>query len=191
MPKSKLAELIASASVEELAQLGITPAAQAAALQESHEASKPRKKVTTRKVKKVWDASIAHPPAGFRWIFNRLNRPFENQFDGMVYAFDAHEYRLVTLEVARFLWSQSIISYNPVTRRGLRALALDPYSPDQLEPNEAAGFGESLEEPKNVELIDRSQDPNPMGRSTHGEKTRAAVVSVTEPGGTSLPLGPK
>lgn len=187
MPKSKLAELIASATAEELAELGITPAAQAVALQERHEIAHPRKKVTTRKVKKVFEASIAHPPAGFRWIYNRLPRPYENQFDGMVYAFDANEYRLVTLDVARFLWSQSVISYNPVTGRGTRALALDPFSSDKLEPNEDAGFGEPLPEPKNVELIDRTQDDNPMGRSTGGEKTRSAVVSVTEPAGTALP----
>ena len=189
MPKSKLAELIASATADELRELGITPAAQAVALQERHEEMRPkRKKSTVRKVKKVFDASIAHPPAGFRWIYNRLTSPFEHQFDGMVYAFDSNEYRLVTLDVARFLWAHSIISYDPVSGKGLRALALDPFSPDQLEPNEADGFGEKLVDPKNAELIDRSVDPNPAGKiAGGGVKTRPAVVSVTHPVGTNLP----
>ena len=188
MPKSKLADLIAAATPAELAALGITPAAQAVALQERHEEMRPkRKKSTVRKVKKVFDASIAHPPAGFRWIYNRLTEPFEYQFDGMVYAFDPHEYRLVMLDTGRFLWSHSIISYDPVTGKGLRALALDPFSPDQLEPNETEGFGEKLVDPKNAELIDRSQDDNPTGKRAKGEKTRAAVVSVSEARGTNLP----
>ena len=189
MPKSKLAELIASATPDELRELGITPAAQAAALQERHETMRPkRKKSTVRKVKKVFDASIAHPPAGFRWIFNRLTEPFEYQFDGMVYAFDPHEYRLVLLDVGLFLWSHSIISYDPTTGKGLRALALDPFSSDQMEPTESEGFGEKLVDPKNAELIDRSQDPNPAGKiAGGGVKTRPAVVSVTHPVGTNLP----
>ena len=188
MPKSKLADLIASATPAELAALGITPAAQAVALQERHEEMRPkRKKSTVRKVKKVFDASIAHPPAGFRWVYNRLDTPYELQFDGMVYAFDSHEYRLVTLDVARFLWAHSIISYDPSTGKGLRALALDPFSPDQLEPNEAVGFGEKLVDPKNAELIDRSRDDNPTGKSARGEKTRAAVVPVGAPSGSNLP----
>ena len=188
MPKSKLAELIASATPDELRELGITPAAQAVALQERHEEMRPkRKKSTVRKVKKVFDASIAHPPAGFRWIYNRLTEPFEYQFDGMVYAFDPHEYRLVMLDVGLFLWSHSIISYDPTTGKGLRALALDPFSPDQIEPNETEGFGETLADPKNAELIDRSHDDNPTGKRARGEKTRAAIVSVTEAPGTNLP----
>ena len=188
MPKSKLAELIAAATPEELAELGVTPQAQAAALQERHEATRPkRKKSTTRKVKKVWDASISHPPAGFRWVYNRLTSPWETQFDGMVYAFDPNEYRLVTLDVGRFLWAHSIIQYDPSTGKGLRALALDPFSPDQLEPNEAVGFGEKLVDPKNAELIDRSRDDNPTGKSARGEKTRAAVVPVGAPAGSNLP----
>lgn len=188
MPKSKLAELIASATPEELAELGITPAAQAAAITEKREASKPKKRVTTRKVKKVFDASIAHPPAGFRWAYNRLPRPYENMFDGMVYSFDAHEYRLLTLDVARFLWSQSIIQYDPTGRRGVLALALDPLSPNMMEEAEAEGFGEPMADPKNPELIDRSRDDNPLGKTAGpGIKTKAALVSITASAGTSLP----
>ena len=187
MPKSKLADLIASSTPEELAELGITPQAQAVALQERHTATRPKKKPTTRRVKKVYDASIAHPPAGFRWVYNRLTSPWETQFDGMVYAFDPNEYRLITLDVARFLWAHSIISYEPTSGKGLRAIALDPFSPDQLEPNEADGFGEKMDDPKNAELIDRSRDDNPTGKSARGEKTRAAVVPVGAPSGSNLP----
>ena len=188
MPKSKLAELIAAASKEELAELGITPAAQAAAIIEKRQASHPKKRVTTRKVKKVFDASLVHPPAGFRWVYNRLDRPYESMFDGMVYAFDEHEYRLVTLDVARFLWSQSVISYDPTKRSGVRALALDPFSEDLIEAAEADGFGEALVDPKNVELLDRSNDPNPVGKSAGaGIKTKPAVVPIGNPSGTSLP----
>jgi len=186
MPKSKLAELIASATAEELAEIGITPAAQAAAIVGAREAKKP-KRVTTRKVKKVFDASIAHPPAGFRWAYNRLDRPYENMFDGMVYAFDAHEYRLLTIDVARFLWSQAIIQYDPTGRRGVRALALDPLSPDMMEEHEAEGFGEPMADPKNAELLDRSRDDNPVGKTPlGGVKTRPALVAVSASSGTNL-----
>lgn len=188
MPKSKLADLIASATAEELKELGITPAAQAAALQEQQALRKPKKVVTTRKVKKVFEgfAGMA-PPGGFRWIYNRLNEPYENMFDGMVYAFDPNEYRLVTVDVARFLWSQSVISYDPSNRRGLRALALDPISSDMMEASEAEGFGEPMVSLQNAELMDRSTDPNPVGKSAGaGVKTKPAIVSVTA-SGTNLP----
>lgn len=189
MPKSKLAEMIASATPEELAEIGITPAAQAAAIQEKQEAKKPKKRVTTRKVKKVFSGFAGmHPPAGFRWAYNRLDRPYESMFDGMVYAFDPHEYRLLTLDVARFLWSQSIIQYDPTGRRGLRALALDPLSPNMMEKEEAEGFGEQLADPKNAELMDRSRDPNPVGKSAGpGVTTKPALLSIASASGTNLP----
>ena len=188
MPKSKLAELIASASSEELAELGITPAAQAAAITEKRQATHPKKRVTTRKVKKVFEAGLSHPPAGFRWAYNRLNRPYESMFDGMVYAFDEHEYRLLTVDVARFLWSQAIIQYDPTGRRGVRALALDPLSPDMMEEHEAEGFGEPMVDPKNAELLDRSRDANPVGKTPPGGiKTRPALVAVSAARGTNLP----
>lgn len=188
MPKSKLAELIAAATPEELAELGITPAAQAAAIQEKQAARKPKKRVTTRKVKKVFEGfSGMIPPGGFRWAYNRLDRIYESMFDGIVYAFDPHEYRLLTIEVARFLWAQSVISYDPTKRFGVRALALDPLSPSLMEAHEADGFGEPMGDPKNVELLDRSTDPNPIGKSTGGIKTKPAVVSITA-GATALPL---
>ena len=194
MPKSKLvlttptlAELLAQATPAELKALGINPAAQAAALQDEQNAKK-QKRVTTRKVKKVFDAGMAHPPTGFRWVYNRLDREFELMFDGMVYAFDSHEYRLVTLDVARFLWNRSLIQYDPTGTRGLRALALDPLSPDQMEDVESEGFGEPLADPKNAELLDRSRDANPMGRSTGGLKTKPAMLPIGEAGGSNLPL---
>jgi hypothetical protein len=187
MPKSKLAELIAAATPAELSELGITPAAQAAAIVEKRQAKKP-KRVTTRKVKKVFDASLVHPPVGFRWAYNRLDRPFESMFDGMVYAFDEHEYRLLTLDVAKFLWSQSVISFDPTKPRGVRALALDPFSDQMTEPDESNGFGEPLADPKNAELIDRSTDPNPAGKGAGpGVKTRPAVLSISAASGTNLP----
>jgi len=186
VPKSKLAELIASATAEELAEVGITPAAQAAAIVGAREARKP-KRVTTRKVKKVFEAGLSHPPAGFRWAYNRLDRPYESMFDGMVYAFDEHEYRLLTLDVARFLWNQSIIQYDPTGRRGVRALAMDPFSPDLMEEHEAEGFGEPMADPQNVELLDRSRDNNPLGKSTGGLKTKPVLIPVTSSGGSLLP----
>lgn len=184
---STLAELLAKATPAELAALGIAPAAQAAALQEARDAKKP-KRVTTRKVKKVFDASIAHPPQGFRWAYNRLDRPYEGMFDGMVYAFDPHEYRLVTHDVARFLWNRSLIQYDPMGARSLRALALDPLSTDIIEPEEHEGFGEPLTDPKNAELLDRSQEANLTGQSAGpGVKTKPVLLRVGETGGSNLP----
>jgi hypothetical protein len=199
MPKSKLAdalapgrtlaEMVAEASPEELLALGLTPAAQAAAIIQKRQASHPKKKVTTRKVKKVFDASLVHPPVGFRWCYNRLDHAFEGMFNGMVYAFDEHEYRLLTVDVAKFLWTASVISYDPTKTRGVRALALDPFSDEMMEPDESKGFGEPLVDPKQAELLDRTNNPNPTGKSAGpGVTTKVALLGIgATVGGTNLP----
>lgn len=202
MPKSKLAEAIAEGSEEVIQEVttpvdddavlaiplsALPPKVRADQITKLLAEKKRKKAPTTRKVKKVFRGEHAVPPAGFRWAYNRLPRAYESMFDGMVYAFDPNEYRLLTQEVAYFLWSQSIVQYDPTTRRGIRALALDPHV--QMEEIESDGFGEPMEDPRNIELFDRSGDPNPAGRvASGGQKTRPAVVSVSRPDRTGLPL---
>lgn len=173
MPKSKLAEGIAEATMP--------PEAQAAVITE---AMKPRRKRTTRKVKQVFSAEHAVPPAGFRWVYNRLTVPYESMFDGMVYAFEPNEYRLLKDDTAYFLWANAIIQYSPVTGVGLRALAMD--ANHQMEKAESEGYGVPLEPPQNPELVDRTGIS--QVRVKGGEIARPVLVAVMDrPAGTSLP----
>ena len=55
-------------------------------------------------------------PVGFQWLYNRLNRQFEMQFDLQPWAFEPHELRLAPLDVARFLHYNSIIKVDLKTR---------------------------------------------------------------------------
>lgn len=83
---------------------------------------------------------------GSEYIYNRLDRKFEKQYDGAVYIFDAHEVRLMPEAVARWFWAKSVISYEPVTGQEVRAL-VTPEDPT---------FGVPFEGRLGPELFDRS-----------------------------------
>lgn len=185
MPKSNLSEEIAGIGKPTEGVPTVPPDAEAAMIQEAlaKKPVKPRRKRTTRKVKQVFDASKATPPAGFRWAYNRLTIPYESMFDGMVYAFEPNEYRLLHADTAYFLWANAVIQYSPVTGLGLRAIALDPSI--QMEAMESEGYGVPMDPPKNPELIDRRGIEHV--RVPGGFITTPGLVSVTNPTGTTLP----
>ena len=114
-------------------------------------------------------------PPGFRWVKNRLERPYDGLFDGQTYVFSPQESRLMTTEIAEFLHNQSLISINASTYEGTRALALD----GSLE------FDVPITTDRPLELLDRSDDDNPIGRGTGGLKTHAAQVRVRGGGRTT------
>ena len=110
------------------------------------------------------------PPPGFIWVYNRLPHVYEGMWDSNSFIFEANEYVLMALDVGNFLHSKSVISYNPTTGSAIRALAI----------KDSKGWGEPLtrEEVEGVELIDRSDDDNPIGWGTGGIKTKATAMKV-------------
>jgi hypothetical protein len=108
------------------------------------------------------------PPSGFRWVFNRLGRYYEDMFDHVVYGFGPHEFKLLPAtpenDVAGYLANNSIFQIEPT----LVALVM----------NDEPGYGEHLEETESRELYDRRNNPNPAGRGLGGLKTTPTLVPV-------------
>lgn len=113
------------------------------------------------------EAPTQRLPAGWVWLWNRLNRQWEWQFDGIPQVFEPFEFRPVTEEIAGCLYAHSIISYSD-DGGVVRCLA--------VEGDE--GWCVPLEDPTNVELIDRTTDDNPIGWGTGGEETKAVAIKV-------------
>jgi len=108
------------------------------------------------------------PPVGFQWLYNRLDRQFEMQFDLQPWVFEPHELRLAPQDVAKFLHYNSIIKIDLTTSRGVRALV----------PEGDVDFMVPYNDGGSDELIDRSKNDNPLGRGTGGIKTHAAKIPV-------------
>ena len=119
--------------------------------------------------------ALTAAPSGFRWVKNRLGRSYDGLFDGQTFVFAPQEERLMTTEIAEFLHNQSLISINASTYEGTRALALDG----------SREFEEPITMERPLELLDRSDDDNPIGRGTGGLKTHAAQVRVRGGGRTT------
>lgn len=113
-------------------------------------------------------ALLKPAPKGSEYIFNRLNRKFEKLFDGLPYIFDAFEERLMPKAIADFMYRSSVIKYEPVTGREVRAL-VTPDDPD---------YGQPYEEDPGIELFDRSLSDNYTQRGTNGVPTKAKTVEV-------------
>lgn len=107
-------------------------------------------------------------PVGFQWLYNRLGRDFEMQFDLQPWLFEPHEMRLAPNDVARFLHHNSVVKVDLTTSSGVRALV----------PEGDKAFLVPYDEDGSDELIDRSKNDNPLGRGTGGVKTRAVKVPV-------------
>jgi hypothetical protein len=103
---------------------------------------------------------------GHKWVYNRLNSPYEIEFDSRPFAWQAHEFREIPTDVAHHLCSWSVLQL-PVSGPPVRALALEGKK----------GYGAPFKtKERPVELIDRSVDANPMGRGTGGIPTKAKVL---------------
>ena len=119
--------------------------------------------------------TLSQAPPGFRWVKNRLSRSYDGLFDGHTFVFQPQESRLLTSDIAEFLHSQSLIRLNVSTYEGTRALALDG----------SREFEEPITTDEPLELLDRSDDDNPIGRGTGGIKTHVARVRVRGGGRTT------
>jgi len=106
-------------------------------------------------------------PPGWIWMWNRLSQYWEYPFDNIPQKFDPFEFKPVTEEIAGMLWAHCIIDYSN-EGGAIRCLA--------VEGDE--GWCVPLEDPENVELVNRAEDDNPIGWGTGGEDTRAVAVKV-------------
>ena len=113
-------------------------------------------------------------PPGFCWVYNRLPRSYEAMFDFRMFEFGPNESRLMPDDVALFLTSNSIISVDLSTSKGVRALVAQYRESGKENPE----FGQPYTTPPGDEVIDRSSGDNPMGRGTGGIKTHAAKIAV-------------
>lgn len=113
-------------------------------------------------------ALLKKAPQGSEFVFNRLNKKFEKLFDGFPYVFEPLEERLMPKAIAEFMYRGSVIKYEPVTGREIRAL-VTPDDPD---------YGQPYEEDLGIELLDRSVNDNYTQRGTNGVPTKAKTVEV-------------
>ena len=107
-------------------------------------------------------------PPGFAYLKNRGTLPYEEMFDGRVYAFAPGEVKLLSNETATFLRSFSLVQVDLERNTGERVLVT------QDDPK----WNETLDTSDYIELVDRSSGDNPVGRGTGGIKTHAAVIPV-------------
>lgn len=106
-------------------------------------------------------------PPGWVWMWNRLGRDWEYPFDNIPQMFGPFEFKPITEEIAGMLWAHCIIDYSS-EGGAIRCLS--------VEGDE--GWCLPLEDPTNVELINREDDDNPVNWGTGGEETRAVAVKV-------------
>ena len=108
-------------------------------------------------------------PRNHTRIFNRLREQYSTPFDGIPVEFGPNEYQDHPTELANFLAANSVIAFaGPVAIRALVLQGKKGYSMPFKNPR-----------PK-VEMIDRSVDPNPIGRGTGGLKTTPKVITLGE-----------
>jgi hypothetical protein len=113
-------------------------------------------------------AELTPAPPGFAYLKNRGTGPYEEMFDGRVYAFTPGEVKLLPEEAATFLKSFSLVQVDLERNTGERVLVT------QDDPK----WEESLDTSEYIELVDRSYGDNPAGGGTGGIKTHAAVIPV-------------
>jgi hypothetical protein len=114
-------------------------------------------------------SELSPAPPGFAYLKNRGTLPYEELFDGQVYAFAPGEVKLLPEETATFLHSFSLVQVDLERNTGDRVLV------KQDDPK----WNESLDTSEYIELVDRSFGDNPTGRGTGGMKTRATVIPVS------------
>ena len=110
-------------------------------------------------------------PAGFRLVYNRLNRKYERMFDGVVYQFDPHETLMLAEQVAEFISVRSVVSFDPFMNESVHALVMNG-DPD---------FERPYDEPLEDELMSRKTTDKYFLGNTGGAPTHPEVIAV--PGG--------
>ncbi len=110
-------------------------------------------------------------PAGFRLVYNRLDKKFERMFDGATYQFAPHETLMLPEAIAEFISLRSVIKYDPFTSDAVHALVMDG------DPDFEREYTEKLED----ELMSRKTTDKYFLGNTGGVATHPEVVGV--PGG--------
>ena len=105
---------------------------------------------------------------GQRFVYNRLPFKFEKFFDGRPFEFDAHEEVSLPVEIAEFMYRNSVIPYEPVTGEAVRALVT----------TEDEQYGVPYLNAIGPELLSREVSDNYIQRGTGGVPTTAKVVAV-------------
>ena len=121
---------------------------------------------------------LAPAPAGFQWIYNRLETKYVKTFDGIAEEFAPHEYRMLSAATAGFLVERSIVKE-------------DPFDPSRtlfaLVPEGDPNFGIPLPQADlGIERMDRTHGDYVVKPSKDGIKTTAQVVPVQ---GQKLAIG--
>ena len=93
-------------------------------------------------------------PAGMVWTFNRGPQRFIWQYDALVYEIEGHDMMLFPERVGRHGRKRSLISLDPILNTAVFQVVLE----------EDKKFGVPLRIVNRLELIDRTTDPNPLGR---------------------------
>lgn len=121
---------------------------------------------------------LAPAPAGFQWVYNRLETKFVKMFDGIAEEFAPHEYRMLPAAAAAFLAERSIVKEDP----------FDPTaSLFAIVPEGDPVFGVPLpKEAVGIERLDRSHGDYVVKPSKDGIKSTAQVVPVQ---GQKLAIG--
>lgn len=105
------------------------------------------------------------------WVFNKLNESFSVDFNSEPQEFEAHEFREYPEPIARFLAAKSTFMFQS-NNKEVRALVNDGKK----------GFGEAhpdtVTAKGRIEMIDRGENPNPLGRGTDGVPTKPKVIHV-------------
>ena len=113
-------------------------------------------------------ATMLREKSGIRYVYNRLAVSFEKFFDGRPYKWESHEAIPLPEDVAKFMYSTSVVSYEPVTGQAVRALV--------TTDDEKYGIPYVAE--LGPELISREISDNYTQRGTGGLPTKAKIVAI-------------
>lgn len=106
-------------------------------------------------------------PAGMLWVFNRTPDTFIWQYDSLIYEIEGHDMMLFPERIARHGRKRSLLSLDLIANTALFKLVLED------DPK----FGVPLRVVNRLELIDRTNDDNPLGAATYG-KTHIRAIKV-------------
>lgn len=127
------------------------------------------------------EATAMHPPKGFAWVYNRRKDPIEWPFNGTYYSVPGHRAIMLPDIVARHGRKRTVEKIDYTLRKVQRAIAVR-YHPSFGEPNDSE-FGDPLDAPKPIELVDRGSSDSLLEGSAVDESgrplpTSAKVISV-------------
>ena len=113
-------------------------------------------------------AALLRQVPGVKFVYNRLPVAFEKFFDGMPYKWQPNETLPMPTHIADFMYSQSCVSYEPVTGQTVRALV----TPDDDH------YGIPYTADLGPELLSREVSDNYTQRGTGGLPTSAKIIAV-------------